>query len=325
MNLPLILVRALHWAACLLLASSEVARTTLLPSSGVGEGIEVRVWRGALAARLDALAWVAWAVAAVSGVVWVFLTAGEMADWDLPTVGVVLTGTGFGRVAGLRLTLGSALGVALWRAKRSGAPSPVGRGLDIATVLLAIALTVTLAFTGHAAAGPGLGPLATCHLCVDLAHLAAAMVWPGGLVPFALLLLRPRTRADRDVPEVRRMVACATRRFSSASVVAVAALGITGLANACFFLHDLREVWQTPYGQVLAVKSSLFAVMLAFGAWNLCVLRPRLDGEARASRDGTEGDGAPRALLGSVLCEVALGAAVLGATAVLGISAPPQP
>ena len=71
--------------------------------------------------------------------------------------------------------------------------------------------------------------------------------------------------------------------------------------------------WQTDYGLRLTTKLALVAGLLLLGAVNRFVLTPRMD-------QGT----AQRWLRMSLLADLALGAAVLAATATLALGPPPR-
>ncbi|HVU77318.1 MAG TPA: copper resistance protein CopC [Gaiellaceae bacterium] len=95
---------------------------------------------------------------------------------------------------------------------------------------------------------------------VDLAHLAAAAVWLGGVA--ALVYALPRAVAAGDAR------AAAVRRFSSCALGAVAVLGLTGLGRALTELSAVSQVWSTSYGRALIVKTAIFVPLLAVGYVN---------------------------------------------------------
>jgi len=108
----------------------------------------------------------------------------------------------------------------------------------------------------------------------DLAHLAAAAVWLGGLV--SLLVVLPR--ADLT-PDARAAI---MRRFSTAALVAVAVLGASGVLRALTELRAVDQLWSTTYGRALIVKAGLLLPVLALGRLN----RTRLFGAAASLRRG---------------------------------------
>jgi len=127
---------------------------------------------------------------------------------------------------------------------------------------------------------------------VDVAHIAAAAVWLGGLL--SLVFVVPRA-TDQGAAR-----SAAVRRFSSAALVAVIVLGLSGLVRALTELSAVHQLWTTSYGQTLLVKTALFAPLVGLGWLNRTLL---IDAFARLGR--------------SAFAEIALLAAVVIAVAVL--------
>lgn len=173
-----------------------------------------------------------------------------------------------------------------------------------------------LSWSGHAASGTD----ATLGVAFDVVHGWATAAWLGGLV-MLLVLGMPLLRAMPE-PERVRFGAAMVVRFSAVAVVAVVILVVTGVYRALAELPSLDALWTTDYGLALLAKLIVFAVMLVLAAWNRLVLHPRLE---RAALDlGTPGTGdGIAALRASVRAEVALGAAVMLAVAVLVVLMPP--
>jgi putative copper resistance protein D len=317
----LMAIRWLHWTACLLLASSQLYGLWL-PRNERSEGSSVRAWSAEFSSRPGRLARAAWALALLSLMLWFGLTAWNMngpdAGFDLSSMVTVAVQTQFGRVSLARLALLTLTGFCLF-SSRSGTAVGEGRSLRMGAIALAILSLLTLALTGHASATPG--PAGIFHLLADALHLAAASVWPVGLVCFALLL-RSCLRA-RPVPLVI-VAAQATDRFSTSSLIAVAVLGATGLTMSLSFIHHLHDLWTSGYGQLLTAKVLIFLGMVAFGAWNLLVLRRKLGREVRSEIAGRPASTA-HALFRNVFWEIVMGTAVLLIVALLGTTEPPVP
>lgn len=107
------------------------------------------------------------------------------------------------------------------------------------------------------------------NLGVELTHLVAVGVWIGGLVwLFAAL----RTDRDADAPQRRAGVV----RFSTMAAVALAFVAASGLGRALDELNGLHSLFSTSFGQTLIVKTGLFAVLLAFGAFNHYRIVPKI-------------------------------------------------
>ena len=98
----------------------------------------------------------------------------------------------------------------------------------------------------------------------DLAHLAAAAVWLGGLL--ALVYVVPRTTDD----EPTRIAAA--RRFSTVALAAVIVIGATGVARSLTELSAVHQVWSTSYGRTLLAKTVLFVPLIGLGWLNRTLL-----------------------------------------------------
>lgn len=289
---PIILARALHIAATVLAAGTLgfmvlVAEPAFAGADGTG--------LAALRRRCNLMVWTALAVVALSGAAWLALLTADIYGASVIAVclhgGVwtVLTDTQFGAVWSARLALAVLLGLLLL--------SPALRLLQLAA---AGALLALLAFVGHAGAAPGAA--GDVHLTSDIAHLIAAGAWLGGLPALALLLLA------RPAPDV---AARAARRFSILGTVSVATLIVSGLINSWYLLGGPRDLIDTGFGRVLAIKLALFVAMLGIAAANRSHLTPLL-AAARAQR----------ALARNSLAETALGLGVVLLVGALGTMTP---
>jgi copper resistance protein D len=111
--------------------------------------------------------------------------------------------------------------------------------------------------------------------------------------------------------------------FSTTSLLAVAALSVTGLVNSAFLVGDIQAVYATPYGRLLLAKLVLFAAMVCIGAWNLLVLKPKFAPEVQPENVASQ-DLATRFLFRNVLWEIGLGTAVFLIVGILGVTSPPM-
>jgi copper transport protein len=127
---------------------------------------------------------------------------------------------------------------------------------------------------------------------VDIAHIASAAVWLGGLL--ALVYVLPRASDEGTARE------SAVRRFSTSALVAVMVLGLSGFGRALTELSAVHQLWTTSYGQTLIVKTALFVPLVGLGWLNRTLL---IRAFARLRR--------------SALVEISLLAAILIAVAVL--------
>ncbi len=185
---------------------------------------------------------------------------------------------------------------------------PVERAPGRWRLLLALgaALLLTFSLASHAAAHHSGAALA---LLADWLHLAALVVWMGGLPALLGALLAARARPDAG--PVGPLVA----RFSRLALVAVAALALTGTFSALLHVGSAEQLTGTTYGRALLVKLGLFGLLLGLAGLNLLVLSPRLRGRAKAGA-------AVRALGRTVPAELLLGAAALLAVGVMTSVAP---
>jgi putative copper resistance protein D len=251
------------------------------------------------------LAWLALALALLSGVTWAVLEIAAMSGLPLDEaiaegmVPVVLMRTNFGIVSCIRGAIAVLLGVAL-----AFAHVPVARWLAF---VCAVVLLGSLAWTGHAVGT--VGTLALPHLIGDTLHCLAAGAWVGGLVPLALLLAAARRRDD---PLWGKVACIATRRFSLLGIVSVATLIATGLLNAWVLVGSLEALVITEHGRLLQAKLGLFALMLGLAAVNRLHWTPRL------VQAGAPQKQALRQLTRNSVVEAGLGVAVFIAVGALG-------
>ena len=296
---PLLVARVAQSTAAVVLAGTLGLRLLT-----VGTGLRET-------ARWNRLAWACWGTFVAAGGGVLALTAAAMTGETLPevlgdpSISRVLTGTHFGAVwlgragvlAGMFVV---GLLIALSRRRR-----PIG--LDAANGLLAAAALASLVWTGHAQASANHAWL----LPVAVLHVLAAGVWPGGLLPLAVLLARAR----RD-PTLLRATAAVTRRFSRASAVAVGVLAFSGSLNAVGIIGTFAAWWSSRYSQLLSCKVALFVGLVGLGAVNRRLV-------------GRSGSGSAaqivRRLAWNVGWECLLAAGVLLATEWLATSAPPGP
>ncbi len=179
--------------------------------------------------------------------------------------------------------------------------------LEVVFALLAAALLATLVWGGHARASDKHAWL----LPADLLHVVAAGVWPGGLLPLALLLAQARRDPARVDPAVK-----VTRRFSRLSPVAVGVLASSGLLNGIGLVGTLAALWTSVYGRLILCKVALLAGMVGLGAMNRRTVRQ--DETVNPSQ-------VLRSLWRNVAWESALAVCALLATEALAMTAPPSP
>ncbi|HEY3110002.1 MAG TPA: copper resistance protein CopC, partial [Chloroflexota bacterium] len=212
-----------------------------------------------------------------------------------------VVGTRYGYIFGARLA--AALGLAALL------PFLIRRGQALwprlAGLVLAAALLLTLSLGSHAAAAPILTPLV---VAVDLAHLAAASVWLGGLVQLCLI-------AALTVGQPGALGAL-VGRFSVAAW-AVAIVVTTGLIQATLGVGSPAPLVETPYGQTLLVKVLLVAGMVGLGFYHWRRLGPALGQRAGAALEALA-----RRFRATAWAEALLGVLILAATGLLTAEQP---
>jgi len=158
------------------------------------------------------------------------------------------------------------------------------RGAAAVSSVLALA---TFSLAGHPSS---LSPR-VLWFAVDFVHLAATVVWIGGLLA---LLLAP----DGQI----------ARRVSTASAVSVPVIVATGIAQAWKLAGGFDDVASTNWGRVLLVKVTLVVILLAVAAVSRWLLL----------NDGSE------SIRRTVVVEAMIGVAVIGlAAGMVGLSPTP--
>ena len=250
-------------------------------------------------------------VAAVSGVAWLIGILANMTDSfsgvaDPENLRLFLFETPFGPVAIFRLCLfAAAVAVCLLPYRN--------RTWFAALLAIGALLLISQAWLGHAAQG-GASLYGALMIVTYGLHMLAAAAWVGGLAP---LLFALREQRARDPDAARRASLEILSRYSLMGMVAVTLIIISGTANAAFHVAGAK-LFGSAYGDVLLTKLGLVAAMLAFAYFNRFVAMPRL------AAAPSKGMAQMARLRLSVGFELALGVAIVGLAAILGITPPPQ-
>ncbi|MGQ0568739.1 MAG: copper resistance CopC/CopD family protein [Armatimonadota bacterium] len=311
---------AIRWAgflAAILLAGSTFFQVGVLrPALARVDPQDAHRITDVAAGRLRPLAVVAIPVLLVSVMVEFALQATALLDASLSQVitgGMLwslLGGTRVGWSLLARVTMALVLLfplLPLGRIPKAAASIPDRRILQPGWVSLLAGAGLLAGFTITAHAS-GSGALAAL---VDWVHLLAVALWIGGLVTL-LLVLRAAAPSDRSW-----LSAALVPRFSTVAGISLVVVIATGLYSSWLNLPSARALTITPYGRALLVKLVLIAPLVALGALNRFVLRPRL----AVATAGSE-PAALRRFLHFVTGEVGLGAVILLVVAVLTITPP---
>jgi copper resistance protein D len=306
--LPLVIARWIHFACVFVLfGSSFFWLYERQERSSSGPGALPRTLRAT-----TILVRIAAPVAAISGVAWLALILINMTKYfgsavDPEDLSLFFFETPFGTVSILRLTL-LAISVLIaflpWH----------GRWRFAALALAGALLLITQAWFGHAAEGTGL--YRAVVITVYAIHTIAAAAWAGGL-PVLLFALIEQRRFVHDEARACTLDICS--RFSLMAMVAVALIVLSGVANAGFRVGgSFGKLFDSDYGDVLLKKLAVVAAMLALAYFNRFIAASRL----RAAL--SKGTKQIAWLRYSVAFDIVLGALVLGLSAILGITMPPQ-
>lgn len=253
----------------------------------------------------------------VAGLVQAAYDAGRGLDGAKdPQVLQSLAQTRPGQAYGVRIALLLAVIVLLRGSLGDREWRPPSQGTAVAASAAMAAVLPTLSIAGHAGAGDGV----VYRLPLDVAHLAAATLWAGGLPMVGLVVLSRLGPDDRERLEV-------VRRFSRLAGWCVGVLVATGVLQAWAQVGTWDALGGTPYGELLLGKIGLLTLILSLAAVSRAWVRGRL---AEDRQDGTApGWGgvatvpSATALRLSVLGEALLGVAVVAVTAALTGTAPP--
>lgn len=176
--------------------------------------------------------------------------------------------------------------------------------------LLALPLVASRSLTSHAVTvreGTAL------VVAADAVHLIVTALWGGGLIVLWRCLRFANSLEGKAMPLGRIIV----ERFSLMAMVSVPIVFFTGLYQSWIHVGDFPALLTTDYGRVLTVKLSLFAVMLAIGAFNSLATKPLLAGadEKTARSAGCKA-------VRRIGTESLFGIAIFGATGLLTLLPP---
>ncbi|GGI68882.1 copper resistance protein CopD [Polymorphobacter multimanifer] len=227
-----------------------------------------------------------------------------LAQLDAATLAMLVNQTAVGTTFLVRMSV-LVVAAALALSRRDGRK-------QLAAIALCGAVALgSLAWSGHGVMDDGRTGIV--HLGADIAHLLAAGVWVGALASLLWLV----ATGQNDAPESHR----ALSGFASVGTASVAVVLITGLVNSWLLVgpSNLLSLGKSLYGQLLLIKLSLFAGMLALAALNRFHFTPALDlaVTAPASRHALQ------RLRLSLTLETLAGIAILGLVAWIGSLEPP--
>jgi cytochrome c oxidase assembly factor CtaG/uncharacterized membrane protein len=235
-------------------------------------------------------------------------------------------------LAQMFLTLALILGVSLPEAMRPEIVAtyawelPITRALTVTALVAAVIAVVAIFLSSTAGAailavltvvgaslptlaghGAGLGDHALA-LSAGVAHIAAALVWIGGLIVIAVHGFRRESGFASDADLQR-----AARRFGTTAIIAVVLLAASGLANSYTRLDTVDQLFTTEYGRTVAAKVVLLLLLVAIASVVRQRLVPRLTGPTVRRR-----------FLGLITLEMGLVVAAFGMGVALALSSYPR-
>ena len=162
-----------------------------------------------------------------------------------------------------------------------------------------------------------------------LIHILAAMVWVGGMLFLALVVVP----AARSLPPAERsaLFHLVGPRFRTVGWACIGLLLVTGIANTAYrgvtwATVFTAELWASEFGRVLALKLGVIAVMLVLGMFHDFVLGPA---SVRAHQAGSAQPSAEAlalrkraSWLGRITTLLALVVVALGVMLVRGVPRP---
>jgi putative copper export protein/methionine-rich copper-binding protein CopC len=152
-------------------------------------------------------------------------------------------------------------------------------------------------------------------------HLVTAGAWMGGVIYMALALFPAFRIAGLSREDRRAFLGRSVPRFTRLAITSVIVLGVTGTYNLVIHSVDLGAILSTAYGQLVALKVTAYAVLVAIGAINVRRITPLLRSTGSALKEGVVG---PAASLGrNVHIEMALGVVALICAGGLTLLPPP--
>ncbi len=314
---PLAAVRDIHFISSLMVAGIVYFDLFIAAPVLQTGNLRLQATRSCFSDRTIKLLWTDLSVSILSALVWLCLLSARITGKPFDevvadgTIWIVLSQTRFGFTWQLRFLLGLALSVCLLVRRATDNAAPIWQGGLAA--LLASGYLGLLAFAGHGQ--EGLGFERNIHLAADFLHLIAAGLWPGSLIPLALLLaVLRRLREDSWVS-----AACAVAdRFSTLGFLAVGILLMSGTLNAALLVGRMENLIETSYGRWLLLKVTLFAAMVGLAAINRHYLLPRLGDAAGMDSNART----VQWLVRSALVELTLGLAVIVIVGMIGLMTP---
>jgi copper resistance protein D len=305
----LILARAVHLGACLLLFGVFAFDRFVATAIAAHDKTEIgSYWQ----MRIRFFNLILLPAILLSGIAWFALVAMTMRGQSLTAeiLKTVWTQTQFGMVWKVRLIFWLAAAIIAMLFHFFKTNTLLQKNLIWLQLCFSGILLGSLAWAGHGQ------ETSIWHLLADILHLLVAGFWPTGLLPFFLLL--KKLRQTTELP-CWNLIATLVHRFSALSLGSVAVLAATGFINSWFLAGSFSNLLEQTYGRWLLAKIILFCFAVAIGAVNLLWLKPRLTLEKFPVENS---EAAAAQLQFNIQVELFLGITIVIVVAVLGILPP---
>lgn len=184
-------------------------------------------------------------------------------------IGTVLAKTHYGQLWLWRAAALLGLAATWLIRRRYSAP----RILPVGALAALVVMVISLSASGHAGDD---GLLSMANIANSL-HILGALLWGGGIIAFALVIL---PMMSRDQEPNQALIAVSSLRLSTLAGIALALTVLPGIYNALTLVGTWHELGATLYGQLLAAKIILVAGMIALGAVNRYRYVPSLQVQA---------------------------------------------
>ncbi len=144
--------------------------------------------------------------------------------------------------------------------------------VNVALGWLGLQLLLTTSLTSHSAAvaSPPIVPIVA-----DWAHLIATALWVGGLAQMAFVV--PAVAKSLDDKDRARLWLKTVVYFSTVAAIGIGILLVTGTYMSVLHVGDWPLLLRTAYGRALLFKLALAGAAMLLGAYNLFIMKPRLD------------------------------------------------
>ncbi len=246
-----------------------------------------------------------------SGILHVWMLADQLSAmgtytaWDL--AGKILSSTMIGNASWIRPVLAAVmLGLTYF-------PHNYERSTLITKILAAGLVVVMFPLTGHAyGSSTNVGYAVISHTL----HMLAAAIWFGGLVGIW------NAMGSRNKPGTHwTIVDAVILRFSAIALPALVIVTISGIVQTLLRIQSWEVLFQSDYGKLIWVKTSLMLLVISIGVLHRRVFIPRM--MARSIHANSDDQQATHRFLLGVRLEIIIALIIFVLSGMLSTTAPP--